>query len=233
MPKSPVSKREAITLFERGRFRAAISAFAKFASRDKKDYVALFYLALSLYETGNLASSLRYWKRLKKLGPSQRNVHLNLGCVYHALNREDLAIRNYKRELQINAISGEALYNLGTLYYRRHQYKEAVLYLEKCYALKHSVKQIVDRLACSYFKTRQLEKEMALYYDWLREHPKDTWCLNNLGAALMHAAEYNRAQLILERAAKLDSSDEMVKRNLEKVRLIRKEMRPAGAERNL
>jgi tetratricopeptide (TPR) repeat protein len=148
-----------------------------------------------------------------------------MGCAYQNLRQNDLAILHFRQELKINPVSGEALYSLGTLYYNLHKYKQAVGYLERCYSLKHSVDQIVDRLAYSYFKTGQIEKEIGLYEGFLQEHPKDTWCLNNLGAALMHIGEYSRAQLYLRKAANINPKDQKVLRNIKKAQLNRRQMR--------
>lgn len=218
----PLFKMTAMALFNKGSYRAAVKAFKQVLAHNGRDDVALFYLALSLYEIGEFRQSLRYWERLKQISPAEKNIHLNMGCAYQSLHRNDLAINCFKKELKLNPLSREALYSLGTLYYNLHKYKCAVSYLERCYALKHSVEQIIDRLAYSYFKTRQIDKEIVLCQDWLRAHPDDTWCLNNLGAAFMHAGEYNRAQIHLQKAALIDPKDERVARNIKKVQSLRR-----------
>lgn len=210
-------------LFDKGSYRDAIAAFRSALLRSPNDRYALFYLALGLYRAGQFKRSLEYWKRLRKLNPTEGNLHLNMGCAYQNLGRDDLAIRYFKVELGLNPVSGESLYSLGVLYYNRQEYKKAVNLLERCYALKHSRDQIVAKLAWSYFKTKELSKEIDLYLDWLQGQPKDKWALNNLGAALMQAGEFNRAQMFLQRANVADPADEMVQRNLKKVRLIRSE----------
>jgi len=212
-----------VALFDERNYKAALGVFRFALKSSRCDSEAIFYMALSLYKLGQLHKSLYYWNRLKKINPIEKNLHLNMGCVYQKLGQNGLAIRHFKQELKINPISGEALYNLGALYYGRHKYKQAVIYLERCYSLKHSIDQIVDKLAYSYFKSRQLKKEVELYEDFLREHSNDAWCLNNLGAALMHLGEYGRAELYLRKAAKIDSKDKMVLRNIKKAQLCRRQ----------
>lgn len=206
----------AMALFEKGNYEAASVVLRLLLSKDPRDTTALFNLGLCLYERRQFRRAIDYWERLKKINPRKLNVHLNLGCAWQNLGRDDLAIRFFKQELKLNAFSGEALYSLGTLYYNRREFKKAAYLLGRCYWLKHSREQIVKRLAHSYFKTGQLNKEIELYEDFLKEHSGDTWALNNIGAALMQMAQYNRAQLYLRRASKIDPKDEMVSRNMRK-----------------
>jgi len=151
-----------------------------------------------------------------------------MGACYDDLGESALAIKNFKRELELNPVSGQALYNLGTLYYRAHKYKLAAGYLERCYSQKHSVEAIVCKLARCYFKTGQLEKEQILYEEYLLANPNDTWGLNNLGSHLMGQGEYHRALLRLKKAERLDPKDQLVARNIRKVeRILKKLNHPA------
>lgn len=207
--------------FKKKSYRAATGAYRAVLKCDRKNETAIFYLALSLYHEKKYQKSLRCWESLRGLNPTQENMHLNIGCAYQAIGRNDLAIWHFKRELVMNPASGETLYSLGTLYYNLHKFKMASNYLERCYSLKHSIEKVVDRLAWTYYKTKRHDKEVALYNDWLRDHPNDGWCLNNMGAVLMDIGEYSRAQLFLQKAERTRPRDKMVSRNLEKVRVNR------------
>jgi tetratricopeptide (TPR) repeat protein len=156
-----------------------------------------------------------------------------MGCAYEKLGKPRSAIHHYKRELEVNPLSGEACFNLGNLYYDIKRYKQASWFLEKCFALKHSVPEIVDRLAYSYFKTRQLHKEIKLYEDRLRVCPDNVWCLKNLGAALSEAGEHNRALIYLKKAARLDPKDRVVVRNMNRVQSIRQRSQPFTIGKNV
>jgi len=210
----------AMALFDKGNYKAASAAFRSLLTKDPRDTTALFYFALCLYERKQFERCLKYWARLKKINPKQLNLHLNMGCASQNLGRDSQAIRYFKRELKLNQLSGETLYSLGTLYYNARKFKKAAPYLERCYRLRHSAEIIAGRLAYAYFKTKQLGKEIDLYDDFLKEHPKDTWALNNIGAALMQLAQYNRAQIYFRRASKIDPKNEMVLRNTKKARAL-------------
>ncbi len=207
-------------LYEKDRYNEAIAVARKVLASDKDNDAALFYVAHGLYYLGRLRQSLQYWQRLKKINPSERNLHLNMGACYEDLGNRRLAIECYKRELKLYPVSGASLYNLGGLYYRARRYRLAAGYLERCYSQKHSVEACVGKLAHAYFKTGQLEKEQILYEEFLQTNPNDTWALNNLGAHLMGQGEYHRALLRLKKAERIDPSDRRVKRNIRKTEEI-------------
>jgi Flp pilus assembly protein TadD len=147
-----------------------------------------------------------------------------MGACYDDLGESVLAIKNYKRELELDPFCGTALYNLGALYYRAHKYKLATGYLERCYSQKQSVEAVVGRLARCYFKTSRAEDEQTLYEDYLQAHPNDTWALNNLGSHLVDKGEYYRALSYLKKAARLDPNDKLVAKNIrEALRNLKKQ----------
>lgn len=211
----------AMKAFDKGAFKDAIPLFRAVLS-EREDPRALFNLALCLYETGKYSESLNFWKRLKRISPNLPNLHLNMGCTYQRLGKIALAIKYFKTELNNNPVSKETLFSIGNLYYAARKYSLALGFLERCYSLGHCVDSIAGKLAYSYFKTGQLATEIAFYEGHLCSHPSDVWALNNMGAALMQLGEYNRAQKYLEKARMLDKNDEMIQRNLIKVRRIRK-----------
>jgi tetratricopeptide (TPR) repeat protein len=211
---------KATALYEKGRYQRAMTIAKKILAIDPRNDAALFYVAHGLYYAGQLRRSLQYWQRLQKICPAEPNLYLNMGACYDDLGEPALAIKNFKRELKLNPVSGKALYNLGSLYYHAHKYKLAAGYLERCYSQKHAVDAIVCKLARCYFKTGQFEKEQILYEEYLQANPNDTWALNNLGAHLMGQGEYHRALLRLKKAARLDPKDQRVARNIRKAEKI-------------
>jgi tetratricopeptide (TPR) repeat protein len=213
---------KAKALYKNDRYQSAMAIAKKILAIDPRNDVALFYMAHGLYHAGHFRRSLQYWKRLKKICPTEPSLHLNMGACYDDLGESGLAIQNYKRELELNPVAGMALYNLEVLYHHAHKYKLAAGYLERCYSQKHSVEAIVCKLAWCYFKTGQAEKEQILYEEYLQTHPNDTWALNNLGSHLMGQGEYHRALLRLKKAARIDPSDKLVAKNIRKTGRILK-----------
>lgn len=218
---------KATALYERDRYQSAMTIAKKILAIDKHNEPALFYVAHGLYYAGQFRRSLHYWKRLKEICPTEPSLHLNMGACYDDLGESALAIRNYKKELELDPVCGTALYNLGNLYYHAHKYKLAAGYLERCYSQKHSVEAVICKLAHACFKTGQPEKEQILYEEYLQTNPNDTWALNNLGSHLMGQGEYHRALLRLTKAARIDPANQLVIKNIRKIqRMLKKPRKP-------
>ena len=214
---------KAAALYKKDRYQAAMTVAKRVLAIEKDKDAALFYVAHGLYYAKQYRQSLQYWKRLKKLCPTELCVNLNMGACFDNLGESALAIKCFKRELELDPVSGKALYNLGNLYFHKHRYKLVAGYLERCYSQKHSVEAIVCKLAHSYFKTGQEENEQALYEEYLQTNPNDTWALNNLGSHLMGQGKYNCALIRLTKAARIDPNDKLVRKNIRKAqRMIKK-----------
>jgi Flp pilus assembly protein TadD len=220
----PVKKllAKAASHYYKGHYGPAMAIARKVLAVERNNDEALFYVAHGLYFARQFRRSLQYWKRLRKIRPTERRVHLNMGACYDDLGESVLAIKNYKRELQLDPVCGMALYNLGALYHQAHKYKLATGYLERCYSQKQSVEAVVCKLAWCYYKTKRTEDEQLLYEHYLQPHPKDTWALNNLGSHLMDQGQYYRALLRLRKASQIDPSDKLVAKNIRKIKHILK-----------
>ena len=212
--KSLLTKARAF--YSKGRYKEATVFAERVLSLDKNNDEALFYVAHGLYHARQFKKSLRFWKRLEKVCPIEPSLHLNMGACYDDLGNKRLAIQNYKKELSLNPASATALHNLGDIYFFAHKYKLAVGYFERCHSLKSLPADCIGKLAHSYFKTGQSEKEQSLYEEFLQTNPNDIWALNNLGSHLMGQGEYNRALLRLKKAARIDPSDKLVAKNIRK-----------------
>ena len=208
---------KARTLYRKGRYRDAVLAAKKVLLLDRNNDEALFYVAHGFYHGGQFRKSLVFWNRLKKISPTEPNLHLNMGACYEALGNNRRAIQNYLKELVANPFSSKAFHNLGDVYFFAHKYKPATVYLERSHSLERLPAQCIGKLAHCYFKTGQLEKEQTLYEEFLRTNPNDTWALNNLGSHLMDQGRYYLALIRLKKAARLDPDDKLVAKNIRKV----------------
>lgn len=207
---------KAKAFYKADRYQDALVIAKKVLALDKNNSEALFYVAHGLYHFRQFKKSLQFWKRLKRICPTEPSLYLNMGACYDDLGNKRLAIRNYKKELALNPASATALHNLGDIYFFAHKYKLAANYLERSHSQKPLPDDCIGKLARSYFKTGQLDKEQILYEEFLQKNPNDTWALNNLGSHLMGQGEYHRALLRLKKAARISPSDKLVAKNIHK-----------------
>jgi tetratricopeptide (TPR) repeat protein len=150
---------KATALYKQGRYQAAMTIAKKVVVIEKSNDTALFYVAHGLYYAGHFRRSIQYWKRLERITPRDPVIHLNMGACYDDLGEFSLAVENYKKALELDPACGKALYNLGALYYKTRRYRLAAEYLGRCYSQKYEIKACFTRLAHSYFKTGQPQKE--------------------------------------------------------------------------
>jgi hypothetical protein len=76
--KTLLAKARAL-LYEKDRHEDAVVLARKVLAVDKNNASALFYMAHGLYYAGQYRRSLQYWKRLKRIRPTEPNLHLNMG----------------------------------------------------------------------------------------------------------------------------------------------------------
>jgi tetratricopeptide (TPR) repeat protein len=176
---------KARALYKKNRHKEALAIAKQVLSLDKNNDKALFYVAHCLYYARQFKKSLQFWKRLKQIYPAEPSLYLNIGACYDDLGNKRLAIQNYKKELVLNPTSVSALHNLGDVYFFAHKYKLASDYLERCHSQKGLPENCIGKLAYSYFKTGQSEKEQSLYEEFLQTNPNNIWALNNLGPPLL------------------------------------------------
>jgi tetratricopeptide (TPR) repeat protein len=215
-------------LYEQDRHREALPIAMEVLKLAPRNQSALFYAAHGLYFAGLFRRSLQYWKRLKAIAPEELNIRLNMGACYEELGDNIAAIKHYKQELILNHVCGQAFFNIGLLYYRKHKYRLATPYLERCFAQKHCVDSVVCPLAKCYYKTGQPDKEQLLYEEYLLLKPDDAWALNNLGSHLMDQGAYHRALLKFRKAARIDPDDKIIARNIRKTERVLRGLAPSS-----
>jgi tetratricopeptide (TPR) repeat protein len=91
----------------------------------------LNYYATSLKKLNRTDDAESVFKLALKLNPSDSEVLFNLGNLYNAQNKLELARNNYLQAIQIKPDFAEAHYNLGLLYSKMGDNAQAVSHLEQ------------------------------------------------------------------------------------------------------
>ncbi|MDK2949360.1 MAG: hypothetical protein PWQ26_27 [Thermotoga sp.] len=98
-------------------------------------------------KSGKLDSALEKFLKLVEKEPSAE-VWINIGNIYRRKNLLAKAMESYKRAMEINPESAEALFNMGCTYYQMGKYFEALNLLKKAenFGLKDPKLKIVKAL---------------------------------------------------------------------------------------
>jgi tetratricopeptide (TPR) repeat protein len=209
-----LDQNEVIRLFDDKNYKKVLARCVKGIKRNDSDVFAHFYGGLALLELKRHEEALCHFKKVKRLSPKERYVYLNMGCVYEEMGREDLAIRNYKQEISFFGRSPEANLNLAKLYFRRRSFSKALSYFLACKRLNWCVEEILVDTAFCLNQLGLVNEEISFYKDYLKKHPADVWCLQNLGAALIDVEQYRNATRVLEKAKELGACSPCVCKNL-------------------
>jgi Flp pilus assembly protein TadD len=87
--------------------------------------------ATALKKAGKNEDAENIFKMALKLNPNDSEVLFNLGNLYNATERLELARNSYLQAIQVKPDFAEAYYNLGLIYSKLNDRAKAVTYLEK------------------------------------------------------------------------------------------------------
>ena len=83
------------------------------------------------FEKGNINESLMYSNIAVRLDPLEPQVHYILGEIYARRQIYGVAIKEYKKTLELNPMFSKSYYRLGQIYLKMKRYKEALTELDK------------------------------------------------------------------------------------------------------
>jgi len=111
-----IRKKTSFPLVKRDILDNSIKILEKDYSRDPRDLITLFNLALSYLNTGRHEDSVKLWKEFIKLSPKKSIALNNMGVSYLCLGKPELARLALEKAHNIFQNSPTINYNLGSLY---------------------------------------------------------------------------------------------------------------------
>jgi tetratricopeptide (TPR) repeat protein len=103
--------------------------------------------------------------------PDSAVIANKIGIAFHQLMLLDLAKKNYQRSIKLDPKYGEAINNLGTIYYAEKSYRRSI----SCYkhALRYSKTSasVYSNLGAAYFARKDYKRATEYYEDALRLDP--------------------------------------------------------------
>ena len=89
------------------------------------DVIAMFYLAYSLKEVGNIDDSINLYNEIISRSPDYSWAYYNLASIYFEQNRDDLAIEYLNKTIKINPNDVPAIKFLIKILSKNRNYAEA------------------------------------------------------------------------------------------------------------
>lgn len=120
-----------VSLAEAGRLQEARAAFLRGLQADPANENLLAHLGTLSMREKDPAQARDWFEKALQKNPKLPAAWTSLGTVQAQLGQEDTASASWRRALELDPAQYEALFNLGILAGRRHQYADARRYLER------------------------------------------------------------------------------------------------------
>jgi tetratricopeptide (TPR) repeat protein len=167
------------TLEKAGDYTKAAEALKKVY--DEKSYEINLRLGWLIYEGGNFTESAAYYMKAINLMPY--GIEARFGYVYPAtaLGNWDAVISQYQEILKTDPQNTTANYKLGSIYYGKAKYLEALPYFEKVVNLYPFDYDSLLMYAWSSYRLGKLREAKVLFNKALLNRPKDASATEGLG----------------------------------------------------
>jgi spore maturation protein CgeB/Flp pilus assembly protein TadD len=132
-------------------------------------------------DNGRLADAQSRYHLALKWVPSDPQLHLTLGLLYHERGRFAAAIDEIKRAIRLDPTNPNAYRGLGDALDAAGRTESAIAAYESACTLDPKHIQALINLGNAFHKTDQFEKALSSYQKVLQWRPDDPLALNNIG----------------------------------------------------
>jgi len=156
-------------------------------------------IARELEKHGNHSAAIRTYQQLLSNNSSDREILLNLGGLYARIGRLDDALNSYRECLN----HGEDYllhYNIGSVYYKKGEFKKAIFHLHKCRAINAVFMPAILVMGMSYSRLRNIKAAEHNFNLVLNALPYNRAALVSLSLLYAGRGEIDKAVILLDRA---------------------------------
>ena len=139
------------------------------------------------------------------------------GQAAHQKFDDEGAIPHLKRAVELDPNFAMALATLGVAYNNQTDSKHAMENLQKAFDVRERASEREKFYISSHYYdevTRQLDKSIEIYEQWIQAYPRDTVPLNNLSLLQSAIGQYEKAMADAAEARRLDPKDRYAYQNL-------------------
>jgi tetratricopeptide (TPR) repeat protein len=183
-----------------------------------KNVAALNLLGISLGEQKDFAGAEKTFQLAIATNPHLPNAHNNLGNIYVAEQKNDLAEREFRAALRIDPANRDANYNLGLVLLARKDPRDAITYFSR---VQPQGPEVLFNLMQAYLATGQKEKGLELAHSLSEQAKDDVRAHFTLGLLLAKQKQYDAASHEFEIANSLQPDTFEILFNLGQVYLKR------------
>ncbi|OQX22820.1 MAG: hypothetical protein BWK80_29155 [Desulfobacteraceae bacterium IS3] len=182
----------------------ALSA-EKSETMEKEQAEATIALAEAYMGQGNYTAALKELLKVERFFPENPYLHNDLGLVYLAKEKPEIAVEHFKKAVKINPDYASARNNLGTAYLVQKNWDAAIeifktLSDDLLYGTPHYP---LSNLGWAYYNKGDYKMSEKYYTDSLKTEPDFVTALRGLGRTYLALKDYGKAVEHLEKAIKV------------------------------
>ena len=160
---------------------------------DKKNFDALFFLAVILINFKNYKKARDLLEQVVSIKPNSADAYNNIGICLEKSNDLDGAIKNYNLAIDNRPNFAEAHNNIGVVFQKLRNFDQAILQYKKAISYKNLYLDPYINLANIFKETKQFEEAIKNYDLAINLNPKLAEVYNNKGNALKEIRKFEEA----------------------------------------
>ncbi len=156
------------------------------------------------YRQGNYPEALGEFLKSETIYPGDPFLQNDLGLTYMAMKQMDLAVKHFKKAIEIKPDYAPAINNLGIAYLNKKEWDTAIRYFKEVtgnllYVTPHFA---LSNLGWAHYNKKEYELAEKFYLKALEINPKFINALAGLGKTYTAMGRGSEAVAILEKAVK-------------------------------
>lgn len=154
------------------------------------------------------ASAITLWQDVIAKSPQEARGYNNLGTAYVETGRLDLAAKQFRQAVNVDANYAEGYNNMGLLEILQGNVEDAIPLITKAIELEPAYTHAVNNLGVAYFKQGEIELAAQEFAKAVRLDSRYLDAIVNLGVAYTELGKIGQAERQFEKALELDPSHE-------------------------
>ena len=148
---------------------------------------------IELYSSGHIGEALDNVQTLISHHPGESLLHNISGVCYRTTGELEMAVKCFKKALEIKPEFADAHYNLGLTFQELNQLDAAVKCYKETLAIHRNYAKAHNNLGVIYKEFGQMEAAVKSYEQAIEAHPDYAEAHNNLGVVLQKLGQLDEA----------------------------------------
>ena len=141
----------------------------------------------------------------------------SIGQTYHLKLDDEPAIPHFQRAIELDPNFAMAIATLAVCYSNQAETKKSLEFYKRAYELRERASEREKLYILSHYYdqgTRQIDKAIEVYEQWIRTYPRETLPYDNLTLAYAAIGQHEKALSTASEAMRLDPKDSYAYQNL-------------------